>query len=463
MTETPDWITCPALGASPLSDCLSVDSMFRMSDQELAWLDTVDSLAEVSPHSDSGFEDSSETDSLSARSCVSLSPLRTSGNMADTSNFSLDFLLETTKLVNGELDPASELSLYNLCDNSQFKPSVTSIKQETGSVDTVMDSAPLLFNPDMPEFECWDAGAGERPDLMPPSLDWTELDSSCSDSGTPIEVLGVSLDALMSPIEDSETETAVESITVTNFHLNRTASINVKTETGPGSVIDPVTHFEQSFPLQRHRGRLLTSEVSALAGSHMACHDYIKRINFNNATSIRSPPSQPPHPSIPSQGPPVHIPSLPSADKKKQSLDDKDYLAHGTGIPRRNAPAKTHIRDEDKVFQCEEPGCGKLYAKQSHLKAHMRRHTGEKPFTCSWPGCGWKFSRSDELARHRRSHSGIKPYKCQACGKRFARSDHLDKHHKIHDRDRGRDFGLGLKHKHRQGYLPGAMLVKSLA
>ena len=40
MTETADWITCPG----SLSDCLSVDSMFRMSDQDLAWLDTVDSL-----------------------------------------------------------------------------------------------------------------------------------------------------------------------------------------------------------------------------------------------------------------------------------------------------------------------------------------------------------------------------------------------------------------------------------
>ena len=462
MTETPDWITCPALSPSPLSDCLSVDSMFRMSDQDLAWLDTVDSLAaEVSPPSDCGFEDSSETDSLSARSCVSLSPLRAPEHPTDPSSFSLDFLLETTKLVDGDggLDPDSDLSFYNLCDNSEFKSPI--IKQEAGTVDTVDSvmnaaiAAPLL----LPEFECWDAGAGDRQDLMPSSLDWTDLDTASSGSGAPIEVLGVSLDALMSPIEDSETETAVESISVTNYHHNKTASITVKSETVPGSVIDPVSHFERSFPLQRHRGRLLTSEVRALPGSHMDCHDYIKRINFNSAATIRPSAVQTTHSSIQSSGPQASFPG----EKKKQSLDDKDYLAHGTGIPRRNAPAKTHIRDEDKVFQCEEAGCGKLYAKQSHLKAHMRRHTGEKPFTCNWPGCGWKFSRSDELARHRRSHSGIKPYKCQACGKRFARSDHLDKHHKIHDRDRGRDFGLGLKHRHRQSYLQSGLLVKSLA
>lgn len=86
------------------------------------------------------------------------------------------------------------------------------------------------------------------------------------------------------------------------------------------------------------------------------------------------------------------------------------------------------------AFRCPVEECGKLYAKASHVRAHLRRHSGEKPYHCTWGGCAWRFARSDELARHRRSHSGDKPYGCRECGKRFARSDHLAKHGRVHAR-----------------------------
>lgn len=86
------------------------------------------------------------------------------------------------------------------------------------------------------------------------------------------------------------------------------------------------------------------------------------------------------------------------------------------------------------AFRCPVEDCGKLYAKASHVRAHLRRHSGEKPYRCTWGGCVWRFARSDELARHRRSHSGDKPYGCRECGKRFARSDHLAKHGRVHAR-----------------------------
>ena len=103
---------------------------------------------------------------------------------------------------------------------------------------------------------------------------------------------------------------------------------------------------------------------------------------------------------------------------------------------QQRAERQTEEENRPKPFGCQHAGCGKMYYKSSHLKAHVRTHTGEKPYLCSWEDCDRRFARSDELARHRRTHTGEKKYSCPACLRKFMRSDHLSKHAKRHLADR---------------------------
>ncbi|XP_008297048.1 transcription factor Sp3a isoform X2 [Stegastes partitus] len=131
-------------------------------------------------------------------------------------------------------------------------------------------------------------------------------------------------------------------------------------------------------------------------------------------------------------------------------VDEEDQLGQEGKRLRRVACTCPNCKEsggsmgKKKQHICHIAGCGKVYGKTSHLRAHLRWHSGERPFVCSWMFCGKRFTRSDELQRHRRTHTGEKKFVCPECSKRFMRSDHLAKHIKTHQNKKGVNSGSAV-------------------
>ncbi|XP_029830192.2 zinc finger protein 236 isoform X2 [Ixodes scapularis] len=102
-------------------------------------------------------------------------------------------------------------------------------------------------------------------------------------------------------------------------------------------------------------------------------------------------------------------------------IQEPIFISAGECPPAENKRASLL---QERPYKCNI--CPLGFKKSSHLKQHIRSHTGEKPFRCS--ECERSFVSNGVLKAHIKTHSGVREYKCTVCGATFTTNGSLKRH-----------------------------------
>ncbi|XP_030637946.1 zinc finger protein 236 [Chanos chanos] len=120
----------------------------------------------------------------------------------------------------------------------------------------------------------------------------------------------------------------------------------------------------------------------------------------------------------------LHVPSAEAGGLLQEPTQGDLQLTTGQGQEYQEDSEENSKR----AHRCDL--CDKGFKKSSHLKQHLRSHTGEKPYSCNI--CGRSFVSAGVLKSHLNTHTGVKAYKCNVCDACFTTNGSLNRHMIIH-------------------------------
>jgi hypothetical protein len=129
----------------------------------------------------------------------------------------------------------------------------------------------------------------------------------------------------------------------------------------------------------------------------------------------------------------MSVTSQPGPRPQPQPVSEVDTLMQSIQPSAKPSPTpvlpmasiKHVVSIKSKKHACPYVDCNKSFSQPTHLRIHLRSHTGEKPYTCSIATCRQTFSQLGNLRTHERRHIGQRPNRKRTCsdpgqrGKRY--------------------------------------------